>query len=381
MEAIGTLAGGIAHDFNNILSIIFGYNQLAMVEKDPENRRRHLEELNKGAERAKELVAQILTFSRKAEQQMQPLQASLIVKEALKMLRASIPTTIEIRPNIVSEALVLADPTQIHQVVMNLCTNAYHAMRETGGILAVSLKEVQIAGEEYGYADLAPGNYLKLEVSDTGCGIDTKTQEKIFEPYFTTKKPGEGTGLGLAVVHGIVKSHHGHITVYSEPGKGTSFHVYLPLTEQIAVDLPEKAAPKELQGKGERVLFVDDEKQIREVVAAILTRNGYQVTTFADGTQALAEFEKEPERFDLVITDMTMPSMTGAELTQKILALRPQTPIILCTGQSELINREKALAMGIRDYLHKPVLMDALLGATRKALKQGSSPFDHRQGA
>ena len=381
MEAIGTLAGGIAHDFNNILSIIFGYNQLAMVEEDPENRRRHLEELNKGAERAKELVAQILTFSRKAEQQMQPLQASLVVKEALKMLRASIPTTIEIRPHIVSEALVLADPTQIHQVVMNLCTNAYHAMRETGGILAVSLEEVRIAGEEYGYAGLAPGNYLKLEVSDTGCGIDAKTQEKIFEPYFTTKKPGEGTGLGLAVVHGIVKSHHGHITVYSEPGKGTSFHVYLPLTEQIAVALPEKAAPKELQGKGERVLFVDDEKQIREVVAAILTRNGYQVTPCADGAQALAEFEKGPERFELVITDMTMPSMTGAELTQKILALRPQTPIILCTGQSEFINREKALAMGIRAYLHKPVLMEALLGAVRKALEQGSSPFDHRQGA
>jgi PAS domain S-box-containing protein len=372
MEAIGTLAGGIAHDFNNILSIIFGYNQLAMVEKDPENRRRHLEELNKGAERAKELVGQILAFSRKGEQQKQPLQASLIVKEALKMLRSSIPTTIEIRPNIVSQALVLADPTQIHQVVMNLCANAYHAMRETGGILAVSLEEVRIAGEDYGYADLAPGNYLKLEVSDTGCGIDAKTQEKIFEPYFTTKKPGEGTGLGLAVVHGIVKSHHGHITVYSEPGKGTSFHVYLPLTEQLAVAKPDTTAPKELRGKGERILFVDDEKQIREVVAAILTKNGYQVTPCADGAQALAEFEKEPERFDLVITDMTMPSMTGAELTQKILALRPQTPIILCTGQSELINREKALAMGIRAYLHKPVLMETLLGEARKALEKNS---------
>ncbi|MHB1014327.1 MAG: two-component system sensor histidine kinase NtrB, partial [Desulfurivibrionaceae bacterium] len=217
MEAIGTLAGGIAHDFNNILSIIFGYNELAMEEKDPEKRRHHLQELEKGAERARELIKQILAFSRKAEQQQQPLQVSLIIKEALKMLRASIPTSIEIRQDIASNGLVLADPTQIHQVIMNLCTNAYHAMRETGGTLAVSLTEIAIHAGEYGYADLAPGNYLRLEVSDTGCGIEPKMLEKIFEPYFTTKKPGEGTGLGLAVVHGIVKSHHGHITVYSEP--------------------------------------------------------------------------------------------------------------------------------------------------------------------
>ena len=369
IEAIGTLAGGIAHDFNNILSIIFGYNELAMEEKDPINRQHHLEELKKGAERAKQLVAQILAFSRKAEQQQQPLQISLIIKEALKMLRASIPTTIEIRQNIVSTGLVMADPTQIHQVIMNLCTNAYHAMRETGGTIAVSLEEIQIGAEDYGYADLTPGNYLKLEVSDTGCGIDPKIQEKIFEPYFTTKKPGEGTGLGLAVVHGIVKSHHGHITVYSELGKGTSFHVYLPLlTEQVAVALPDKTAPQELLGKGERVLVVDDEVQIREVVDAILSNNGYQVAAFAEAKKALAEFQKNPEQFDLVVTDMTMPSMTGVELAQKILALRPRTPVILCTGQSELINREKALAMGICDYLNKPVLTETLLVAVKKAL-------------
>ena len=370
MESIGTLASGIAHDFNNILSIIFGYNELAMEEKDPVNRQHHLEELKKGAERAKELVAQILAFSRKAEQQQQPLQISLIIKEALKMLRASIPTTIEIKQNIASTGLVMADPTQIHQVIMNLCTNAYHAMRETGGTLAVSLDEVGIGAEDYGYADLTPGKYLKLEVSDTGCGIEPKILEKIFEPYFTTKKPGEGTGMGLAVVHGIVKSHHGHITVYSEPGKGTSFHVYLPLTEQVALALPDKTAPQELQGQEERILFVDDEEQIRAVIDAILSKNGYQVTTFADGKEALEEFQKEPDRFDLVITDMTMPSMTGAELAQKILALRARTPVILCTGQSELINREKALTMGICDYLNKPILTDALLGAVKKALKK-----------
>ncbi len=370
MEAIGTLAGGIAHDFNNILSIIFGYNELAMEEKDPVTRQHHLEELHKGAERAKELVLQILAFSRKAEQQQHPLQISLIIKEALKMLRASIPTTIEIKQNIASSGLVMADPTQIHQVIMNLCTNAYHAMRETGGTLAVSLENVTIGPEDYGYASLTPGSYLKLEVSDTGCGIEPKIQEKIFEPYFTTKKLGEGTGMGLAVVHGIVKSHHGHITVYSEPGKGTSFHVYLPLTEQSAVALPLETAPQELRGKGERVLFVDDEEPIRAVVDAILSKNGYQVATFTDGMQAWAEFQKNPEQFDLAITDMTMPSITGAELAQKILALRPQTPVILCTGQSELINREKALAMGICDYLNKPIRKETLLRAARKALEK-----------
>ncbi|MCX5877409.1 MAG: PAS domain S-box protein, partial [Deltaproteobacteria bacterium] len=370
MEAIGTLAGGIAHDFNNILSIIFGYNELAMKEKDPKERQRHLEELHKGAVRAKELVKQILTFSRKTEQEPQPLQVSLIVKEALTMLRASIPTTIEIRQNITSTGMVLADPTQIHQVIMNLCTNAFHAMQKTGGILAVSLDEVKIRAEDYGYAELAPGNYLKLEVSDTGYGIEPKILEKIFEPYFTTKQFGEGTGMGLAVVHGIVKSHHGHIAVHSELGNGTSFDVYLPLTEQVAGALPDRTPPKELLGTGERVLFVDDEAQIRGVVEAILSKHGYQVTTCADGMQAWKEFQKEPDQFDLVLTDMTMPFMTGAELAQKILTLRPQTPVILCTGQSELINREKALAMGIRDYLNKPVQTEQLLVAVKKTLKK-----------
>ncbi|MFA7382455.1 MAG: response regulator [Desulfurivibrionaceae bacterium] len=373
MEAIGTLAGGIAHDFNNILSIIFGYNDLAIREKDPNVRQEYLEELKKGAVRAKELVAQILAFSRKTEQQKQPLQVSLILKEALKMLRASIPTTIEIRQNIVASGLVLADPTQIHQLIMNLCTNASYAMRETGGTLAVSLAEINIGEKDYSYAKLTPGSYLKLEVSDTGGGIAPEIQEKIFEPYFTTKKPGEGTGLGLAVAHGIVQGHHGHITVYSEPGKGTSFHVYLPLTEQVAGPLADKTAPKDLRGKGERILFVDDEGQIREVVAAILAKNNYQVTTFADGVQAWEEFQKQPGQFDLVITDMTMPSMTGAELAQKILAFSQETPVILCTGQSELINKEKAFAMGIRDYLNKPVLMETLLGAARKALEKNSA--------
>ena len=377
MEAIGTLAGGIAHDFNNILTIIFGYKELAMEEQDPEKRRHDLEALGKGAERARELIKQILAFSRKAEQEKQPLQVSLIIKEALKMLRASIPATIEIRQDISATGMVLADPTQIHQIIMNLCTNAYHAMRETGGILAVSLEEITIEGEDKGYA-LAPGNYLKLVVGDTGGGIDPKIQEKIFEPYFTTKKPGEGTGLGLAVVHGIVKSHNGHITVYSEPGKGTSFHVYLPLTEEKMVERPPKETIADLTGKGERILFVDDEVQICEFVDKLFSTHGYQSTIFADGVQAFVEFQNHPDQFDLVITDMTMPDMTGAELAQKILGIRPDIPIILCTGQSELINREKALAMGVRVYLNKPILQHDFLSAIRKAL--GKNHLQHPAG-
>ena len=374
MEAIGTLAGGIAHDFNNILTIIYGYTELSLDENDPEKRSQNLKQVRSGAERAKELVKQILTFSRRTEQERQPLQVALVIKEALKMLRSSIPTTIEIKQDIASNATVLADPTQIHQVIMNLCTNSYHAMRETGGTLAVSLGEIEIREEDEGYGVLVPGRYLKLEVSDTGGGISSDIQDKIFEPYFTTKKIGEGTGLGLAVVHGIVNSHNGHITVYSEPGKGTTFHVYLPLIEEKAAELPVKDAIAAHLGKGERILFVDDEAQIREVGYQLFSMHGYQVTTFSNGVQAWEEFQDHPGQFDLVITDMTMPYMTGAELAQKILGIRPAMPIILCTGQSELINREKALAMGVCDYLVKPVLRHDYLSAIHQALDKNHSP-------
>jgi PAS domain S-box-containing protein len=372
MEAIGTLAGGIAHDFNNILSAIFGYTELATMETDPEKRDQDLQEVLLGAERAKELVKQILAFSRRTNEAKQPLQVSVIIKEAIKMLRSSIPTTIEIRQDITADGTVLADPTQIHQIIMNLCTNAYHAMRETGGILAVSLSEIAIQEENEDYGELVPGRYLKLEVSDTGCGIPPEIREKIFEPYFTTKKTGEGTGLGLAVVHGIVKSHHGHITVYSEPGKGTTFHVYLPLVAEKAAELPDQEAIADLNGKGERILFIDDEEQLRDFAARLFSMHGYQVTPCINGVQALEEFQSHPDQFDLVITDMTMPYLTGAELAQKILGIRPDMPIILCTGQSELINREKALAMGICDYLNKPIIKHDFLSAIRKALKKKS---------
>ena len=367
MEAIGTLAGGIAHDFNNILAIILGYTELAMMDTNREDCRSHLEEVTKGAQRAKELVQQILTFSRKMEQQKHPLQISLVLKEALKMLRASIPTTIEIKHNILSDATALADPTQIHQIVMNLCTNAYHAMRETGGILSVSLDEVEL-GDDFAGAGLTPGRYLKLEIHDTGCGIAPAIQEKIFEPYFTTKQVGDGTGMGLAVVHGIVKDHHGHITVESEEGTGTSMQVYLPITAENPADPATTDAPEHLDGNGERILFVDDEEQIRGVTAAMLSSHGYQVTCVANGQEALAEFSQRPENYQLLITDMTMPAMTGAELARRIIALKPGVPVILCTGQSDLINREKALAMGISEYLSKPFDMQTILRAIRSSL-------------
>lgn len=374
MEAIGTLAGGIAHDFNNILSVIFGYTELAKKEEgDPEKRRQELDQVLVGARRAKELVQQILAFSRKTEQLKRPLQISLIIKEALKMLRASIPSTVEIRQNISSEGTVLADPSQIHQVIMNLCTNAYQAMRETGGILAVSLMEITIAEKDENYGELVPGRYLKFAVSDTGCGISPEIREKIFEPYFTTKKTGEGTGLGLAVVHGIVKSHHGHISVYSEPGNGTTFHVYLPLVEEKALGLPTEAAITELAGNGERILFVDDEEQIRGVAERLFSTHGYRVTACKHGAEALDVFLRSPDQFDLVITDMTMPLMTGAELAQKIFAIRPIMPIILCSGQSEFINKGKAMSIGICEYLAKPVLQHDLLSVVRKAIEKQNS--------
>ncbi|MFA6499291.1 MAG: ATP-binding protein [Desulfurivibrionaceae bacterium] len=375
MEAMGTLAGGIAHDFNNILSVIFGYTELAKREDgDPEKRREELDQVLKSACRAKDLVQQILAFSRKTEQQQQqPLQISLIIKEALKMLRSSIPSTIEIKQDIRSTGTVLADATQIHQITMNLCTNAYHAMRETGGTLAVSLNEVEIRKDDEEYGELAPGRYLKLEVSDTGSGISPEVKDKIFEPYFTTKKTGEGTGLGLAVVHGIIKSHHGHIAVYSEPGKGATFQVYLPLVENKAVELPIQVAVADLAGKGERILFVDDEEQIRAFADRLFSTNGYQVTSCKHGAEAFDAFQNSPDQFDLVITDMTMPYLTGAELAQKILAIRPEMPIILCSGHSELMNKQKALAMGVCEYLSKPVLQHDFLSAVRRILKKDNS--------
>ena len=371
MEAIGTLAGGIAHDFNNILSSVLGYTELAMdeVEKDSPLFKQ-LEQIFQAGIRAKDLVKQILTFSRQNKMDRQPVKIHLIIKEALKLLRSSIPATIEIRQDIDPHSgTLLANPTQVHQILMNLCTNAYHAMRRHGGVLSVALEPLEIAENDEKVRNLllAPGPYLKLTVSDTGHGMDRATCQRIFDPYFTTKEEGEGSGMGLAVVHGIVKDYNGHIDVYSEPDQGTTFHIYLPrLVDRLAY---EESKPSTLSPKGhERILLVDDEKAIVEMEKVMLEILGYRVTSFTDSNEAYSFFVQHPGNFDLIITDMTMPQMTGSELTRKILAVRPDMPIILCTGFSELINEKKAKELGIREYILKPVIKKDIAQIIRKVL-------------
>ena len=371
MEAVGTLAGGIAHDFNNILTPILGYSEIIAESLPAGSPLVELaREVLQAGRRARDLVKQILAFSRQTAQERSPIEVDLVVKEALKLLRSSLPTTIEIKQNIATKALVLADPTMIHQVMMNLCTNAYHAMRETGGTLAVALSEVNIAPEDYvTELHLTSGRYLRLEVSDTGCGMPKQIHERIFEPYFTTKAKGEGTGLGLSVVHGIVTGLGGHITVYSELGKGTTFHVYLPKYQEKARADDETAATVVSLSRGnERILVVDDEKVIVELIRKILESLGYRVTACCDSLLALEQMEAHPADFDLMVSDMTMPHLNGAELAQRVLAIRPDLPIILCTGFSEIINEEKAVALGIRRLIMKPVLRDDLAKVLRQVL-------------
>ncbi|MCX5871476.1 MAG: PAS domain S-box protein [Deltaproteobacteria bacterium] len=372
MEAIGTLAGGIAHDFNNILTPILGYSELALTRITPDNTlTSDLHQITRAALRARDLIQQILAFSRRqAPQERKPLQPYLVIKEALKLLRASLPTTIEIREDISTNCgAIVADPTQLHQIIMNLCTNAYHAMRESGGILGVRLSQTSIAKGDgkIGSFELTPGNYIQLEISDTGYGMERKTLERIFEPYFTTKAKGEGTGLGLSIVHGIVKSYQGQITVDSEPGKGTCFHVYLPLMAE-APTLGESVLTSPLPTGSERLLVVDDEEAITTMFETILTHLGYQITVINNSQMTLALIEQDPMAFDLLLTDMTMPHLTGFELAQKALAIRADLPVILCTGFSELVNKEQAQALGIRAYLMKPVSVQELSQTVRKVL-------------
>ncbi len=370
MEAIGTLAGGIAHDFNNILAAIMGYTEMALYDvPEGTSGRRNLEQVLKAGYRGKDLVKQIITFSRRRDEERRPMQISPIVKEALKLLRASLPTTIDIRQNIKSQSgMVLADPTQIHQVLMNLISNAAYAMREKGGVLEVSLTDVDISPEDVAppHPDLKPGPYLKLTVSDTGHGIENAIRERIFDPFFTTKKPGEGTGMGLAVVHGIVKSYGGAILVDSEPGKGSTFAVFFPRIEGNLLPEVDSAAPMPT-GK-EHILFVDDEAALADMVQQMLERLGYSVVAKTSSLEALEVFKVHPDQFDLVITDQTMPHMAGADLAKELMRIRPKIPIILCTGFSEVMSAEEAKTLGIRAFLMKPFATRALAETIRHAL-------------
>ncbi len=370
IESIGNLAGGIAHDFNNILTIIFGYSEFAISNiSKPDKLKLCIQEVVTGAGRARDLVRQILTFSRKYEQEKHYLQISLVVREALKMLRSIIPSTIEMDQNIESDSIVYADSIQIHQIVMNLCTNAYQAMIDTGGTLTVILKEVKYKNSS---TVIKSDDFLMLEVSDTGYGMDEDTISNIFEPYFTTKEIGEGTGLGMAVVHGIVQDHNGYIEVESEPGKGTTFQVYLPVSNN-KTDLPlTETEDKKAKGGGESILFVDDEIKIVSIAEEVLSSYGYKVKTFVDGVEAYKEFCDAPDNFDIIITDMTMPSLTGLKLAKKIFKIKPDIPVILCTGHSDLISKKEALSAGIKGYYEKPIRMGELIRTIRTTLDKGN---------
>jgi len=367
MEAIGALAGGIAHDFNNVLSVIIGFTEMAAEDAQPGSPQ--ADDFGKvliACSRAKDLVKQILNFSRQTAIERHPLQIQPLIKEALKMLRAALPTTIQIHAEIDDSCgPVLADPTQIHQILLNLCTNAGHAMEDSGGILTTSLKNVTIA--ENNPLDLACGNYAELIISDTGHGIAPDLIDKIFDPYFSTKPLGKGTGMGLAIVYGIVKDYGGTVTVDSEMGKGTTIHVYFAITRHA--DNPTLHEDESIPQGDERILFVDDEEIVIEMGTNILRRLGYSVTAFTDSTKALSAFRENPAVFDIVITDQTMPSMTGAKLAKEMLQIRPDIPIILCTGFSGQIDQYSAQDIGIKKFAFKPLNKKNLANLIRNALE------------
>lgn len=371
MEAIGTMAGGIAHDFNNILASIMGYTELAVKASNDDKQRMFLDQVTKASERAKNLVAQILAFSRQSEQTRQTLDIASIAKESLKLLRATIPSTIQIRQAITSDnTVILADPTQIHQIIINLCNNATHAMREQGGILEIGLSNIHIMREMLIiHPDLKEGGYALLTIRDTGHGIDPAIKDKIFDPFFTTKKSKEGTGLGLSVVYGIVKSHGGAISVQSDVNVGTTFSIYLPTVETRK---PKQRQPKSvpLTGGKERILFVDDEQALVNMVPIFLRNLGYEVISTTNSVEALGMFVQDPKRFDLLITDMTMPNMTGLELSERMFALRKAFPVILCTGYHESITWSEVEKRGIKELVMKPISLSDLGLLIRKTLDE-----------
>ena len=375
MEAIGTLAGGIAHDFNNILTAILGYTELALATVPKGSRtQRNLQEVLTAGHRAKHLVLQILTFSRQAGQGKKPTPIHMVVREALKLLRATIPSTIEIHQLLKTEATILADPTQMHQVIINFCTNAEYAMRETGGILTMVLEEVDVTKDLTSMiSGLQVGPHVRLTVKDTGSGMTPEVLERMFDPFFTTKPIGEGSGMGMAVAHGIVTAHGGALVVDSVVNNGTKIEVYLPTVPTPVLEHVEEQGP--IPTGKESILFVDDEETIVRLGKELLTQLGYTVEVHTSSVEALNVFRLDPHRFDLVITDQTMPGLTGEALSRELLRIRPDLPIILCTGFSHIMSAEKAKALGIQGYLMKPLAIRDLVPIIRHVLDKTPSPL------
>ncbi|MBT8340401.1 MAG: response regulator, partial [Desulfatitalea sp.] len=369
MEAIGTLAGGIAHDFNNILTSILGFTELAMEDtKANPLVLEHLNEIFSAGKRAKQLVRQILAFARQADDACRPIRIDTIVKEVLKLLRSSIPVSIDIKQHINSDAMVMGNAIQVYQIMMNLCANAAQAMEDEGGRLEVSLSNTSFNDARARHLNLKSGDYVKLKVSDTGPGIAPEIIDTIFDPYFTTKGPGEGTGMGLAVVHGIVQNYGGTIRADSKPKKGTVFTVYLPAVKGHDISAPPmlEKAPAGI----EHILLIDDELPIIKAASEILKRLGYTVTTRSSSPAALELFRSTPGKFDLVITDMTMPDMTGDRLAAELLSIRSNIPVILCTGYSKKMTKERAAEIGIKAFLNKPITRSSLALTVRHVLDQ-----------
>jgi len=370
MEALGTLAGGIAHDFNNIIAAIHGYSELAQLRcPDNSKLRNYLEQITTASIRAKNLVQQILTFSRKGKTEKRIIDISSIVEETLTLIRATLPSTIEIRTDVASSpGDVLADESLIHQVVVNLCTNAYQAMGNKGGLLEVSLTAVTVGTyDSTCYPVISPGRYLKLVVADTGQGVDHAHMDRIFDPYFTTKKPGEGTGMGLSTVHGIVKDHGGSIKVYSQPGVGTTVQVFFPLSESAG--RPSGADTAAFSPGSAVILFVDDEAQLRDIGSDLLEGLGYLVETRVNPVDAIEAFRLNPLKYDLLITDWTMPKMTGGELARKVRGIRPNIPIIVCTGLPMAVDDADLKKIGVRHVLPKPVTLKRLAAVVSSVLE------------
>ena len=372
MEAIGTLAGGIAHDFNNILAGIIGFTEMVLEDVPSDGPiQRRLELALKGARRGRDLVKQILTFSRKGNQEKRALSMCVILDEVFPLVRASLPATIDIKKTVLARSdTVLVDSTQMHQVILNLCSNAAHAMREKGGFLEITLAEECVAADERSLSmeQKKPGDYLRLSIADTGCGIKADDLERIFDPFFTTKSSGEGTGLGLSVVHGIVKGHEGYIDVVSKPGEGAVFHILLPREDTSA--LSDNQKDKSVRGGTESILVVDDEEMLIEMSKQRLERLGYIVTGSTDCAEALEMFRKSPDGFDLVVTDYTMPQMTGLDLAKELISIRPDVPIIMCSGFNESVPMEKVKETGIRGFFAKPIGKDDFAILVRNALDE-----------